>query len=371
MKFLKKLAAMILVAAFWISGMTGCSKPDSRGPLLEGDLTKKTAMTVNGEKITMDTMMYYIMQQEAEYSYDDTYSTATYGVSYWDLELDDEKVTVRQKVEEYVLEIAQLYEIFYQEAKKQGYELDEGDIEEAKANAYSIWQSMSDRQKEITDLTEESLTEIFKKISLATKYYDEVDAGLEVDEEAATAGIKQEDYQEYSIEMMCLDRAEEDSEGVLTDLPKKKLNAALKRVEKYRKKLKKGTSLTDVLPEGEKKIYVQNMTFIKGDGKLNSVLEAEALKLENDEWTSVIETDDGYVLIRMLDNAVTDSYEQAVANAIEQAQTDAFEKVYEKIRESYQVEQAIDIWDQIEIGNLTIDDEDEESVEIPDDTSEE
>lgn len=376
MKTLKKLTAFVLSAVLCIFGMTGCSGDDSdtpvlSGKLLDGDLTKKTVMVVNDAEITMDTMMYYIMQQEAEYSYDDTYYTATYGISYWDMELDDEKTTVRQKVEEYIIEIAQLYEIFYQEAEKQGYELNEADIEEAKVNADSIWESMSDSQKEITDLTEESLEEIFKKISLATKYYDEVDAGLVVDEEKAAASVKKEDYKEYQIEMMCLDRLEEDEEGYLVDVPEKKMKAALSHMEKCRKKLKKGTSLQDVLPEKETRIYVQDKTFCEGDKQLSTELEAAALKLKNDGWTDIIDTEDGYVLIRMVNNDSTESYDQAVTEAVEEAQTDAFEQAYAKIKEDYQVELKTDIWDQIEIGNLTIDDEDEMSVEATDEASQE
>lgn len=376
MKTLKKLTVFVLSAVLCILGMTGCSKngsdaPVSSGKLLEGDLTKKTVMTVNDAEITMDTMMYYIMQQEAEYSYDDTYYTAAYGTSYWDMELDDEKTTVRQKVEEYILEVAQLYEIFYQEAKNRGYELDEANIEEAKMNAESIWNSMSDKQKEVTDLTEESLIEIFKKISLATKYYDEVDAGLVVDEEGAAASVKREDYKEYQIEMMCLDRSEEDEEGYLADVPEKKMKAALHRMEKYKKKLKKGTSLRDVLPGKETRIYVQDMTFSEGDRQLNTELETAALKLKNDGWTDIIDTEDGYVLIRMVNNDSAESYNEAVAAAIEEAQTDAFDQAYAKIKENYQIELKTDIWAQIEIGNLTIDDEDEASVEVTDGASQE
>lgn len=379
MKTLKKLTVFALSAIFCILGVTGCSSNDSKdssatvssGKLLEGDLTKKTVMTVNDAEITMDTMMYYIMQQEAEYSYDDTYYTAAYGTSYWDMELDDEKTTVRQKVEEYILEVAQLYEIFYQEAKNRGYELDEANIEEAKMNAESIWGSMSDKQKEVTDLTEESLIEIFKKISLATKYYDEVDAGLVIDEEGAAASVKKEDYKEYQIEMMCLDRSEEDEEGYLADVPEKKMKAALHRMEKYKKKLKKGTSLRDVLPGKETRIYVQDMTFSEGDKQLNTELETAALKLKNDGWTDIIDTEDGYVLIRMVNKDATESYDEAVAAAIEEAQTDAFDQAYEKIKENYQIELKTDIWDQIEIGNLTIDDEDEASVEVTDEASQE
>lgn len=370
----KRIQAVIAVfAILMLWNITACSKSDSGGSLLEGNLTKKTIMTVNNEKITMDTMMYYIMQQEAEYSYNDLYYTATYGMSYWDLEMEGEEdspTTVRQEVQNYITEIAQMYEIFYQEAKAKGYELTEEDIDEAEVNAYTIWQSMSDHQKEVTNLTEESLTEIFKKISLATKYYDEIDAGLEVDEDAAAETIRQEDYKEYTIEMMCLDKTEEDDEGYLVDVSKKKLKASLKQMKGYKKKLKKGKSLNEVLSKKEKRIYVKEQNFIEGDKRLDPLLETEAVKLKNDDYSDIIETEDGYVIIRMVDNEATESYDEAVQNAIETAQSDAFEQAYTKVKDSYKVEIKVNIWDQIEIGTLTVDDEEEGSVEVPDDSSE-
>ena len=36
-------------------------------------------------------------------------------------------------------------------------------------------------------------------ISLATKYYDEIDAGIGIDEDAVTKDIHPEDYKEYAI----------------------------------------------------------------------------------------------------------------------------------------------------------------------------
>lgn len=372
MRKLKMLTTIVLTALLIVMNIAGCSKSDTNTALLEGDLTKKIVMTVNNTEITMDTMMYYIMQQEAEYSYNDIYYTATYGTSYWDLEMEgeDSKVTVRQEVQEYIIEVAQLYEIFYQESKAKGYELTEEDIEEAELNAYTIWQNMSEHQKEVTNLTQEALTEIFKKISLATKYYDEVEAGLGVDEEAITKTIHQEDYKEYSIEIMYLDNTEEDKDGSLIDVKRKELKAALKRMKKYKEQRKKGESLETLLAEDEDRIYVTQQNFIEGDRRISPILEAEAVNLKNDENTDIIETNDGYFLIRMVDNAATDSYEEAVAKAIEDTETEAFEKAYEEIRKSYKTEIKINLWDQIQIGNLTIDEEGEELIEMPDATSE-
>lgn len=357
LKKITKLAALILMVTLIVTMITGCSGKNSSNAV-GGDLAKKVVLTIDDTEVTMDTMMYYIMQQEAEYSYDDVYSMATYGTSYWDLELDDDGTTVREEVKKYVLEMAQLYEVFYLEAGKTGYELTEENIEEAKANASSIWLSMSDNQKKVTGLTEETLIEIFKRISLATKYYDDIESELAVDEEEITAGVKKEDYKEYIIEMMCLDKMEEiNDEGTMDYVPEKKLKAAKKRMEKYRKKIKKETSLRDVLSKKEKRIYVQDMTFIEGDKRLNSTLEEAAKKLDNDGHTEIIDTTDGYVIIRMVDNASTESYDRAVQTAIENAKEEALEQKYQDVKKSYKIEIKEDIWEPIEIGNLTIDEE--------------
>lgn len=355
LKQIKKLTALILMAVLTVTMITGCSE---KNKTMGGDLTKKVVLTIDKKEVTMDTMMYYIMQQEAEYSYDDVYSMATYGTSYWDLELDEDGTTVREEIKKYVLEMAQLYEVFYLEAEKNGYKLTEENIEEAQANAFSIWSSMSDNQKKVTGLTEEALIEIFKKISLATMYYDDMESELKVDEEEIAASVKKEDYKEYSIEMMCLDKMEEiNEEGSMDYVPEKELNAAYKRMEKYEKKIKKGTSLQDILPKKEKRIYVQNLTFIEGDQYLNSTLEAAAIKLNNDEHTEIIDTSDGYVIIRMVDNTSMESYDRAVQTAIENAKEEALEQQYQDVKKLYKIEIKEDIWDPIEIGDLTIDEE--------------
>ncbi len=370
MKTMKRLI-MAMFLLLLLPGLAGCSGSEDAS-LPGGGLKSQTIITVNDTKIAMDTMMYYIMEQESEYSYYDVYYKATYGTSYWDLEVEEEEGrTVRDEIKDYILEIAQLYEVFYQEAQKRGYELTEEDEEEAKSNASSIWEKMSDRQKETTELTEELLVEIFKKISLATKLYDDVDAKLVVDEEAARNSVNPEDYKEYSIEIMSLDNIEEDDEGYWVDVPKKELKKAVKRMEQYGKKLKKGKTMEEVVPESEKRITVESLLFMEGDKQLGEVLEKAAVALKNDEHTGVIETDDGYFMIRMDNNESTESYDTAVQTAVEDAQTAAFEAAYNEIKKAYQVEINQDRWDQVVIGNLTIDAEEEESVEAPAEVSEE
>jgi len=369
----KLFAAVMLTVVFCTGSFTGCSGfgDGAQEELLKGDLSKNVVMTINGEKITMDTMMYYIMEQEATYSSYDTYYMATTGTSYWDMELDDKGTTVRSQLQEYIMEVAQMYEIFAQEAEKNGYELTDDMADEAEQNAASIWDNMSDKQKEVTGLTKEALVKIYQKISLATKQFDDVEAAISIDEETIAAGINKEDYQEYSIQMMCLDKKEEvDSDGTMEDVPKKELQAALKRMKKYRKELTEENDLEALIPENEKRIYVQTISFQKGDATLMEVLENAAVKLENGEATQAIETEDGYVVIEMIDNASMQAYNAAVASAVEEAQTQAFEKKFQELKDACEIEIKADIWEQVTIGKLTVDETEEGSVELPEETAE-
>lgn len=357
MKKRKILAALGLAMTLVLSGCNSDSQD-------QGD-SKETVISVNDTDITRDTLMFHIMQQEAEYSEYDTYYTASTGASYWDSAIDESGTTVRSQVQDYILEVAQMYEIFAQEAEKAGYEMTDEMKTEAAQNAAAVWDSMSDHQKEVTGLTKETLTKIYERISLGTKKFDEVEAGIQIDQDAVTATVNQDDYKEYSIQMMCLDKMEEvDEDGTMENVPEAKLKKALKRLKSYAKKVTKKKTLKKALPDNEKRIYVNEIKFIEGDSTLMDILEQPATKLKNGETTGVIDTENGYVVIQMIDNQCTDSYDEAVAAALEQAETDAFEAEFQKLKEQYKIEIKEDIWKDLTIGHLTIDDEEPESVNV-------
>ena len=80
----------------------------------------------------------------------------------------------------------------------------------------------------------------------------------------------------------------------------------------------------------------------------------EAMKLANGEISGIVETEEGYYIIKMVDDSATTSYDEAVTAAIDEAEAARFDEEFEKIKEGYDVKINEEVWDKVVLGNNTI-----------------
>lgn len=355
----------MVVLVFSMALVAGCSKKDSKDESTKAedgavDTTinyKKddVALTIDNENVTMEEMLYYIYSYESQIDYMDQMYQYYFNTSYWDMEIEEGK-TIRQDAKDQAIDTATRYEVLYKEAVKNDYSLTDEEIATIKENSTAVIEQMSKEQLALTGFTEEAIIEIQKKWAITDKYYEDLIDSFDIDDEAIKKGIDKEQYKEYSTEYIMVPTATADEEGNLTPVSADEKKAAKEKIKAIYDKVKKSKNLEDGITDGDSDVNYTDLSFLPNDENetTNKTFMEEAMKLANGEISGIVETEEGYYIIKMIDNNATTSYDEAVKTAIEEAEGARFDEEFEKIKEGYDIKINDEVWDKVVMGNNTI-----------------
>lgn len=378
----KKVMSLVLMIVLVCSMalVTGCGKKDSKkvsdktedGSVDTSINYKKddVALTVDNEDLTMEEMLYYIYSYESQIDYMDQMYQYYFNTGYWDMEVEEGK-TIRQDAKDQAMDTAIRYEVLYREAMKKDYSLTDDEIKTIKENSASVIEQMSEEQLALTGFTEEAITTIQQKWAITDKYYQDLIDSFDIDDKAIKKGIDKDQYKEYSTEYIMVPTATTDDQGNSTPLSDDEKKAAKEKIEAIYDKVKDSKNLEDGISDGDSDVTYTDLSFLPNDENetADKTFMKEAMKLANGEISGIVETDEGYYIIKMVDDSATTSYDEAVDTAIKEAEDARFEEEFKTIQESYNVKINDKVWDKVVMGNNTIPVVAEETT-TTDDTSE-
>ena len=347
MKKSKRIMSILLVflLAMGMTFATGCSK--------KADSTGALVVTVGDDKIYMNEMMYYIYAVESTgASYDQAYQQY-YGSSYWDMEYS-EGVTMRDQTKKYVMDTAIMYDILYDKAVADGFKMTDEEKTKNQTNTDAILKAITPEQLKITGFTEDLLMKTQEKLVVGEKYYTKLVDGFDIDDQAITDTIKFEDNKQYDTEYLFIPTTSYDANYKAVALPDDKKKAALDSITAALTKVKAGEEFS-AITAADTTITTDTLNFVYGDTNAETSYQDAAIALENDAYTTnIVETDLGYYIIKMVNNASTETYDKAVKTAISAAEEKAFNAEYEKIKKDYTTTINTNVWDPIVMGQTTL-----------------
>lgn len=181
----KKLCTtIILLAIITALGFIAFREYESRRSLTFTETLDETAVTVDGNALTMRDMAFYIAYKEGEmeemahiYEPEDT-------GEYWNLYTNH--TFVREEGKKAAMDMAVHDEIFYRLAVEEGIELSAEEEVHLANDQYDFWSDLEGEQRERLGVGEDVLAESMRKIALAEKY------------QGILAEIEQKDYETYS-----------------------------------------------------------------------------------------------------------------------------------------------------------------------------
>lgn len=346
MKKSKRVMSFLLIGvlALGLVLTTGCSKKTNP--------TSSLVVTVGDKKVYLDEMMYYIYAVEAEGNYYDQMYQQTYNMSYWDAEFT-EGITMRDQTKQYLIDTVVMYEILHDKAVAAGYTLTDEEKTEAAKNADTIMTSITTEQVKVTGFSKAVLTKVQEKLILGEKYYNEIIEGLKINKDEITATVKKADYKEYSTETLFVPTSSYDANSQVVPLSDDDKAAAKETLTKALDKVNDGKDFASIVKD-DATIMTNNISFIKGDTKVETAYQDAAIKLANGEYTkSIVETEYGYYIIKMVDTEATTQYDAAVADALSAAEQEGFDAAYNTLKEDYPFEVNAKVWDPMVLGNIT------------------
>jgi foldase protein PrsA len=291
-------------------------------------LYKRVVLTVDGEKYHMDDLSYYIYGVESQYDY----INQLYGGTYWDMTDESTGITNREAAMNTAMATAIYNEVMYSEALAKNYSLTE---DEEKTIATDVDTMLSDEaNKDLikhNNFTKRYLTDIVSRTTLVARYRQDIVDSLPIDDENIKKGFNKDELRQYDIEYLYVSTKKTDDEGNSVDLSDAEKTAAYDKLNALYETAKTTEDWSTLVPEEEKDVVYQKDDFIESDTKFADEFEAKIMAMENKAITEISETEDGYYIIRMLNNNSTAAYDSAVEEAITEAENTAFNQEYDEI----------------------------------------
>lgn len=318
--------------------VTGCKKTN------ETKITETKVVTINDFNVYLDEMMYYIWQTETEYdSYNDYYEE-NYGVNFWEQNAGD-GLTARDFIKDDVMDnVVQNY-ILWDQAVAAGITLTKEEQETSKTKAQEILTGFTEKQKGTIQLSEERLTEILEKEALVDKFFNETLESYKVDEEQIRTELEEQMEKEYEVDAISIPKDEllEDETN-----PYDAMNQMLEQA-------KITEDWSTLVEDSESPFIYETYTITENDTVCPEEIKREVFNQKIGDITPMIETEEEYVIVKIINDNATKSYETSIENAIENQKLIEFNTYYEELRNKYTIIIEEEVWGTIEIGTLTLD----------------
>ena len=315
----------ILLLASW-----GCgeSEAEMRVVLTTG-FNKDEIFRIETMSCTLPEAMVYLTNTQDQYE-------SVYGVEIWKTNLNG--VTLEESVKDTVLaELAQIKTMNLL-AQRQGVSLDESELKLAKAAAEKYYGCLNQAEREEMQVTEEIIENLYAEFALAGKVYEYIikDIYPEIsDDEARTITILD----------ILIKTCTTDGTGKKIAYEESAKEDALRRArEVLRLAGEKDSDFEQLVfrySEGEKG------TFSFGKGETEKAFEDAAFNLGTGEISDIVETEEGYHIIKCVSTFNREETDANKIKIVEQRREEVFGEEYDAFVESLTRTLNEELWDTV------------------------
>lgn len=315
--------------------------------------------TQKKDTVYMKEAVYSIYQVENQYNQYSSIYQQLYGKTYWEMEdVDSKGRNGASAAKKQVMDSLKQREILYMEAQKRGYSLTAEEEKTAEDNVTNTMKNFTDKQKSLEGLDEKTLKSEFKKNALAEKFRQILIKESGVDEEALKATVNKKDYRQYTLQYYKVSNQETSGEET-KEVSEEQKQTNLTNMQALQEKAKTAEDFTKLLDDNDKTgIQYQTENLIKKDLKdstfLNKKLRKQIMKMDNGQISDIIEGDDGYYLIKMVNNDDSEAYDNQCQSVVNEEETKQFNARYAEFAPNY-VTEVQSYWKgRVKLGSYTI-----------------
>lgn len=316
MRAVKKWMAVFLSSLMLLT-LSGCEKGEGEVKLvLTTGFKKDEIFRIETMSCTLPEVMVYLTNTQDQYE-------SVYGAEIWKTNLNG--VTLEESIKETVL--AQLAQIKTMNllAQQQGVSLDETELEKAGEAAGAYFSSLNEAEQEAMQVTEETIRQLYAELALANKVYEYIikDINPEIsDDEARSITIQDILIKTYS----------QDGTGKRIEYEESAREDAYRRAREILLQAQEEgndfESLVIQYSEGEKSTY----SF--GKGEMEEAFENAAFNLETGEISDIVETEDGFHIIKCISTFNREETDANKIKIVEKRREEVFGQEYDAFVES-------------------------------------
>jgi len=341
--FFQKKISYLLVVVLSIISITGCQKKVKNNEV--------EVLTVNQESVKLDEVLYQVYKTEKENEYYSTKYEEKYNESYWDSEIV-EGVLTKDSLKEEVLDTIVRNEILYQKALQEGYELTSEEDIKSRKEAKEELESMSEDEKNVIQASTELISKIKQRDIIVSNYFQNVIDSYKVDEDEIKKSLNPDDNIQYDVETIYFSKIVWEEDGSSTKKTKEENHMGLDGLKEMQPVITQSEDWIE-LDLDENNLEYEEYSVAADDSNYQKEF-LEALKdMKPGETSDIIETEDGYYILRLLRNDDDSMKKDAINQAVLQEKYKKFDRFYEELKSKAEVETTSQ-WDKIVIGGTVV-----------------
>ena len=321
---------LLLALVAVIVGFGVRSKRNGTRVVFTKGFARDEVFRIENESCDLSEIMVYLTTTQNQYE-------NVYGKEIWEVSLDG--VSLEQNVKETVLaRIAQVKTMCLL-AQEKGIALDAQETASVKAAVKEYYGSLNDAEIKAMSLSEATVDKLYTEYALAQKVYQSLIDGINPeisDDEARIVTIQQILVKTYAT----------DGTGKRIKSSEETRQAAYDKICEVRELAVSGEM--DFAELAAKYSEDDSLTCSFGKGEMDPAIESAAFQLETNEISPVIDTDDGYYIIKCMNTCDKDETDANKLRMIEQRRKETFAREYDTFVESLARNLNQTLWDEVQ-----------------------
>ncbi len=310
-KIARSLAALMLATGMAFS-LTGCASLEHTKIVLITGFTENELFRIEDRSCSKSEFMVYLVNTQNSYE-------AGFGDGIWNVNIGDN--SMESYVKDKCLSTLAQVKAMNLLAVDSGIELSEAEISSANSAASEYFSSLTDDDKKaMCGITEETLQEMYQEYATAAKLYDYIirDINPEIsDDEART----------ITVEQIVLNAWELDSKGQKVALEGEARQSVKNNAQQILHQLNEGTDFSVLMEQYNE---AEESTVSVGKGDVAPEIETAAFNLDNGEISTVIESNDTYVILKCISTFNREETEANKIRIVEEKKREVFGEQYDE-----------------------------------------
>lgn len=318
--------------------LSGCSSPfeelEGKKIVFTTGFTSDQVFRIEDASCSRTEIMVYLINEEDKYE-------ASLGNGIWKAEdSEDGKDSIEKRVMESVLSKAAQIKTMNLLAKEKGIMLTSSEKELAGSAAKEYYKSLNTAEKEaMNNITEDELSSMYQEYALADKLYLYTIRNINPE-------ISDDEARIVTVQQIVLKTSQSDESGNNVQASDETKARVYEKAVNIEKKLAAGedfATLASTYNEAE------DIKISFGKGTVDTALETAAFNLDTDEVSSIIETADGYAIIKCISTFDKAQTEANKIRIVEDRKKEAFSEQYDDYANGLTRELNTSLWKSIEL----------------------
>lgn len=324
----KNLGKRIVAGALMISmlGLTGCQKDIK----ITTGLSKDQIFRIDGETEDVAEIMILLINEKNKYE-------KSFGEDIWSKTFDDVSLEteVKDKVKQQMVELNMIYLM----AKEEKVSCSDSEEEVLRQAAKTYYDSLTEEERETLGVTEEHIFDLYQKMYLTDVFYEKKTAD-------AIREISDEEAKVIDVMYVYFKTGDRDIHGTVIPYEEDVIAQVKTEADAVWQRASQGEDMQSLATEFSDD---EEYRSVFGRGEMEEVFENAAFALKEGEVSPLIEAEDGYYIIKCMDDYLEAETQEHKKNLEKQYQAERFQEIYEPFLAQRTLEFNSKVWDDITI----------------------